>query len=91
MPQKSRLMECILQTSQLGPHQSQSERNSHKEEVWILSFVGEDHKPRTPVILIILYVFINQSINIYLMHNFDCIFDCTTQKKSGILGHNITR
>ena len=26
--------------------------------------VGEDHKPRIPVVLIILYVFINQSINI---------------------------
>ena len=52
---------------------------------------GEDHNPRIPVVLIILYVFINQSINIYLMHNFDCIFDSTTQKKNGVLGYNITR
>ena len=39
---------------------------------------GEDHNPGIQVILIILYVFINQSINMYIMHNLECIFDCTT-------------
>ena len=38
---------------------------------------GENHNPRTQVILIILYESINQPINIHIMHNVDCILDCT--------------
>ena len=32
---------------------------------------GENHNPRTQVILIILYESINQPINIHILHNFD--------------------